>query len=348
MRKEFLPAISKLYVFNHHCLLFIKEGNGIFEVDFTKYNFESNRIIFLSPRQYFRLLSGNFTIIQYEFTDESIDATAKSRFLFKHLVSLGHISLDCKKPFHLNQFTQFNFDENSISLLHDAIEDWIVLNPFNTTEDEVDLLFDVKEIIDRKYNEPVELADVSKQLKQKPWKIQSLVKQKLHSSLLTMTHKQKLLEAERKIAFTDSSIKEIAYELGFANPDYFFKFFKLYTQQTPLQFKEQFGFNTQDSFVNNLTELIENNFKESFKMAFYARELAMSEKTLSRKISERLGTSFIDLLHNRKLKEAKQMISNGVSVTDTAFELGFKETSHFSVFFKKQTGSSPLSFAASA
>ena len=76
-------------------------------------------------------------------------------------------------------------------------------------------------------------------------------------------------------------------------------------------------------------------------MAFYASELAMSEKTLSRRLHEKLGTSLIELLHNRKLKEARRLIGSGVSVADTAFELGFKETSHFSLFFKKYTGGSP-------
>lgn len=74
---------------------------------------------------------------------------------------------------------------------------------------------------------------------------------------------------------------------------------------------------------------------------FYAGELAMSEKTLSRKLRDKLGASLTDLLHKRKLKEARKLISSGISVADTAFELGFKETSHFSSFYKKYTGASP-------
>jgi AraC-like DNA-binding protein len=341
MRKDFTPEINKLYVFEQHCLLFIKSGSGIFEVDFKQYDFDGNKMIFLSPGQYFRLLSGNFSILQFEFTDESIADARKSRFLFKHLISLGHVNLDRKKPFYLKQITGFDPAKKGINLLHHAIEDWMILNPFRATQEEIDLLFDVGEIIDKRFTEPVALADVSSQLKQKPWKVQNVIREKLNITVTAMAHKKKLLEAERKIAFTSLSVKEVAYELGFRDSDYFFKFFKQHTKQTPSSFRELFNFNSNDSFIKDISELIDRNFKEPVKMGFYAGELAMSEKTLSRKLRDKLGASLTDLLHKRKLKEARKLICSGISVADTAFELGFKETSHFSSFYKKYTGASP-------
>ena len=341
MSSEFTPQINKLYVFDRHCLLFIKSGSGTFEVDFKQYDFGSNKLIFLSPGQYFRLLSGKFSIVQFEFTHESVADARKSRFLFKHLISLGHVNLDSKKPFYLKQHNRLNLEKNSISLLHHAIEDWITLNPFRATQQEVDLLFDVNEIVDRHFREPFALGDVSSQLNEKPWRVQNVIRQKLKITVAAMAHKKKLLEAERKIAFSDSSIKEVAYDLGFKDSDYFFKFFKRHTNQTPLSFKERFNFSSNDSFITNIADLIEGNFREPFKMAFYASELAMSEKTLSRKLHEKLGTSLIDLLHKRRLKEARQLLESGISVAETAFELGFKETSHFSLFYKNKTGASP-------
>ena len=342
MRKEFTPHINKIYAYDRHCLLLIRSGSGIFEVDFKQYAFDGNKLIFLSPRQYFRLLSGEFSIVQFEFTDESVSDARKSRFLFKHLISLSHINLDFKRPFHLKQLTRLNLDEEGGgSLLHHAIEDWIILNPFKATQEEVDLLFDVEEIIDKHLSEPCALADVSRQLQEKPWRVQNVLREKLRLTITTMSRKKKLLEAERKIAFTDLSVKEVAYGLGFKDSDYFFKFFKQHTNQTPSLFKERFNFNSNDSFIEDISGLIERNFREPLKMAFYASELAMSERTLSRKLHERLGTSLIDLLHKRKLKEARQLISSGVSVADTAFELGFREISHFSMFYKKHTGASP-------
>jgi AraC family transcriptional activator of pobA len=341
MKKEFSPQINKPYVYDRHCLLFMRSGSGIFEVDFKRYDFDSNKMIFLSPRQYFRLLSGDFSIVQYEFTDESVAAIRRSRFLFKHLISLGHINLDCKKSFYLRQLARLNLDENGVDLLHYAIEDWITLDPFKATQEEVDLLFNVEEIIGKNFAEPLGLAHVSGLLKEKPWRVQNIIREKLHITVAAMAHKKRLLEAERKIAFSNLSVKEVAYDLGFRDSDYFFKFFRQHTDQTPSAFREQLDFNGADPFIADISNLIEMNFRKPLKTAFYAGELAMSEKTLSRKLHEKVGTSLIDLLHRRRLKEARLLLNKGVSVTDTAFELGFKETGHFSLFYKKYTGASP-------
>ncbi|MBS1604556.1 MAG: helix-turn-helix transcriptional regulator [Bacteroidetes bacterium] len=298
-------------------------------------------MVFLSPGQYFRLLSGDFSVVQYEFAAATVAGDRRSRFLFRHLISLGHINLDCKKPFYLRQLIRLEPDQKGTDLLKHAIQDWILLNPFRATQEEVDLLFNVEEIIDKNLTEPFALADVSSQLKERPWRLQKLIKEKLQITVAAMAHKRRLLEAERKIAFTDLSVKEVAYGLGFRDSDYFFKFFKQHTNQTPSSFKDRFNFGSNDSFTKDISQLIETNFRRPLKMAFYASELAMSEKTFSRRLHEKLGTSLIDLLHKRRLKEARLLISNGVSIADTAFELGFKEISHFSLFYKKHTGAPP-------
>jgi AraC-like DNA-binding protein len=347
MKREFTPQIDQLYAYDRHCLLFLKSGSGIFEVDFKQYALGSNKMLFLSPRQYFRLLSGNFSIVQFEFADESVADARSSRFLFKHLISLGHINLESKKPFHLKQLARLNLEKKGVNLLHHAIEDWIILNPFQATQEEVNLLFDVGDIVENCFTEPLALTNVSNRLKEKPWRVQNVIREKLHLTVAAMASKRKLLEAERKLAFTDLSVKEVAYDLGFRDSDYFFKFFKQHTNQTPSSFKERFNFQSNDSFVKDISELIERHFLEPFKMAFYAGELAMSEKTLSRKLRDRLGTSLIDLLHKRKLEEARKLINGGLSIADTAFELGFKETSHFSLFYKKYSGVSPSQLLSS-
>ena len=49
-----------------------------------------------------------------------------------------------------------------------------------------------------------------------------------------------ILEAKRLLAISDSSVKELTYELGFDEPTNFVKFFKKYTNQSPSQFKKKF------------------------------------------------------------------------------------------------------------
>jgi len=48
-----------------------------------------------------------------------------------------------------------------------------------------------------------------------------------------------MLEAKRQLSFSASSISEIAFHLGFEDPNYFWKYFKRYTGLTPGQFKQK-------------------------------------------------------------------------------------------------------------
>jgi AraC family transcriptional activator of pobA len=49
-----------------------------------------------------------------------------------------------------------------------------------------------------------------------------------------------ILEAKRLLYFTDLSVKEIGYELGYQEPVYFGKLFKKVTGMTPLQFRRKY------------------------------------------------------------------------------------------------------------
>ena len=47
-----------------------------------------------------------------------------------------------------------------------------------------------------------------------------------------------MLEAQRKLFYSETSVKELAYELGFSDPDYFSKLFKKTTGKSVTQFVE--------------------------------------------------------------------------------------------------------------
>ena len=46
-----------------------------------------------------------------------------------------------------------------------------------------------------------------------------------------------ILEAKRELLYSESSVKEICFKLGFDDPAYFSRLFKKQTNQTPLEFK---------------------------------------------------------------------------------------------------------------
>jgi AraC-like DNA-binding protein len=74
-----------------------------------------------------------------------------------------------------------------------------------------------------------------------------------------------------------------------------------------------------------------------------ARRLAMSERSLHRRLREE-GTTLRDLLHGLRRELSERYIREGVSISETAFLLGYSEASAFHRSFRRWTGRTPSSY----
>lgn len=342
--RTFVPQPNKVYVFDSYSLLVIERGEGLFQVDFKNYNYTHGKAIFLAPQQYFQLLAGSFQIKVYEFPTDSVRHVADSRVLFKHLVSLGYISINDTKQLAISSLRQ---DNASPVLLNNAVQEWIHQNPFAAQRHEVQLLFDLKDIVDEKYREPISLNSVSEMLQEKPEQINKLTKEKLAHTVYKLKQRKLLLEAQRKVMFTDLSSKEIAYELGFKDAAYFNRFFKQQTCVAPSEFRSAYEVEDRDSFLQELYSLINEHYKEQHLSKFYADKLCLAPRSLARKVKQKLGVSIHDLIKDKLLSASELLLLQGCSVTDIAYELGFQEPNHFSTFFKKNVGCTPILYRLS-
>lgn len=92
-------------------------------------------------------------------------------------------------------------------------------------------------------------------------------------------------------------------------------------------------------------DLIEVNFKSIKFARDYAQMLSMSEKHLNRITKSSFDKTSTELIGERVLLEAKRMLMHSeFNVTQIGEELGFNESSYFIRFFKKHTGTTPLTF----
>ncbi|MGO4912061.1 helix-turn-helix domain-containing protein [Leeuwenhoekiella sp. W20_SRS_FM14] len=114
-----------------------------------------------------------------------------------------------------------------------------------------------------------------------------------------------------------------------------------------IQLKEQ-HFTLQDINEKRIYEfmmLIELNFYEERKAAFYANKLDMSTKRLNQILKEKLDKTAVQLIHDRVILEAKrQIIHSENTIKEIAYNLQFKDPSYFSRFFKLHTNQSPNEF----
>lgn len=79
-----------------------------------------------------------------------------------------------------------------------------------------------------------------------------------------------------------------------------------------------------------------------------AKELDVSENTLSRIINQHYQARFTDVVNQYRLKEAQRLLvaNPQQAVTDIAFEVGFNSIPSFNRVFKENTGFSPTAFRA--
>jgi AraC family transcriptional activator of pobA len=102
---------------------------------------------------------------------------------------------------------------------------------------------------------------------------------------------------------------------------------------------------TQNITFKNFLKILEENFRRSEGVEFYAGQLYMSARNLNLICRNILQKSVSELIETRKLIEAKNLLLHtGKTVSEIGFELGYNEKAYFTTVFKKKTGQTPTEF----
>ena len=102
---------------------------------------------------------------------------------------------------------------------------------------------------------------------------------------------------------------------------------------------------TQNITFKNFLKILEENFRRSEGVEFYAEKLFMSSRNLNLITQNILQPSVSEIIEARKLIEAKNLLtSTDKSISEIGFELGYNEKSYFTSVFKKKSGQTPSEF----
>jgi AraC family transcriptional regulator, transcriptional activator of pobA len=100
-----------------------------------------------------------------------------------------------------------------------------------------------------------------------------------------------------------------------------------------------------DLRVDELRRLIDEHFRKERLISFYARKLAMTADRLNDHVKRATGVTAGHLIRQRVLTEAKrQLVFTNQAIHEIAYDLAFSDPSHFTRFFRKQTGTTPQAF----
>jgi AraC family transcriptional activator of pobA len=102
-----------------------------------------------------------------------------------------------------------------------------------------------------------------------------------------------------------------------------------------------------DARVDELRRLIDEHFRKERLISFYAEKLAMTADRLNDHVKRATGVTAGHLIRQRVLTEAKrQLVFTNQAIQEIAYDLAFSDPSHFTRFFRKQTGLTPQAFRA--
>jgi AraC family transcriptional regulator, transcriptional activator of pobA len=89
----------------------------------------------------------------------------------------------------------------------------------------------------------------------------------------------------------------------------------------------------------------ENPSSEIFSTSFYADRLAIHPNHLNAIIKRIVGKTAKQIIQEKVVLVAKSFLKQSdLSIKEIAYRLGYEESTHFSAFFKKETGQSPVQF----
>lgn len=96
---------------------------------------------------------------------------------------------------------------------------------------------------------------------------------------------------------------------------------------------------------NSFLKILENNYRRNEGVEYYAEKMNMSARNLNVICRAVVQKSVSELIENRKLIEARQLLLNtDKTVSEIGYELGYSEKSYFTRVFHKKTGLTPSAF----
>lgn len=99
------------------------------------------------------------------------------------------------------------------------------------------------------------------------------------------------------------------------------------------------------TLVKNFKEAVEKDFAQNHQVQYYAEALNVTPNYLNNVIKTSIDISAKDYIQNKLILEAKRMVVfTEMSAKEIGFKLGFEDPSHFSKFFKINTGQSLQEF----
>ena len=252
---------------NFYSLIWIKDGKGSVKADFSEYSFSQNMLFAFSTYQPFMFL-----------TDEPIEGVvinfhpdffcihkhqqevACNGVLFNNIYNPPCITIDdnANETFEMLLGQIKTETQNpalaQYELLVSYLKIFLITASRLKTQQQTEIKFDrnetkepfilenLKNYIEIHYKTKHSASDYADLLNISSKALAKITKTYFNKTLTELISERIIIEAKRELYLTNKAIKEIAYELGYADEHYFSRFFKNNVDISPQLYRDTVGF----------------------------------------------------------------------------------------------------------
>jgi len=240
-------------------VIWIQKGSGEHLIDFNKYPLTENDVFFVSPRQVHQLVPAEkpygwvITFSRDFLAHNHINEDfIKEMKRFSHVEERPPLQLPtgvaARAQVLLSYLKEVYLSDGpyrmaSISaylklfLIDCHAQCQLPVPPPGSDQGGSTILREFKKLITEHFREQHQVQEYAQQLHISAKYLNQVVKSLLGKTAKELIQEKIILNAKRSLRFTDHSIKEIAYELGFHDTLYFSSFFKKCTGESPSGFR---------------------------------------------------------------------------------------------------------------
>jgi len=257
---------QKAYRPNYQKILWVKDGHGQHLIDDKLIDISDNTFYFINKGKVYQLqedsqIEGILIRYSNEFLP-SINQNFNDKFyssLYGYIRDVGHFQLEKKGEVQeyetiLNQllnefqrppqiFGKRNILQHlllTLLLLLERKSRAIVTEKVAGTEKkDKAVYYQFLELMELHFFEEHQVAFYARQLGMRRRRLSEIIKLFHGQPAKIIIQERIILEAKRLLTFTNSNLKDIAYQLGFDTPTYFSRYFKKHTQETPLVYQKK-------------------------------------------------------------------------------------------------------------
>ena len=100
----------------------------------------------------------------------------------------------------------------------------------------------------------------------------------------------------------------------------------------------------RNELLDDLVQYVENNFREKISLQSTARQLHISESSITHTFRKRMGISYYQYVTKRRLSAARKLIEEGTPIASVGELSGFCDHSAFYRVFRREYGISPREY----